>query len=571
MAFRSAYLQSVVLLGIAAIWSAVPIATMAQGSRSGAIGTIEVADPTRPSDGTIHPAAAAAMAHGPLPASAAEAEPAAGLDGRAHRQIPRPGTPHLLQPAAPQALRELFPLSEAAGEKYPKFTPSSANGAKGPSRYVQEVNRLAAIFDAGLAQSLFRSPLTTLAGLHRSIPVQGPQMIWDPNTNRFYYAMSASAGASENRIAFGFSKTANPNNLTSDWCKYTYIYASRFLDQLSLGDNQNFIIFSGNAFQPSYVGSDINAISKPRPGTTCPGAGSFKKGFVFNIRDSGGVLASSPVAANQIDDLPTGYVAARHGSGILDLPSNKLWFFNVTRNSATGNPVFSSARQLTVPTYGFPPVATQTATAGKPLVTLRTLDARLGQAVQARNPRRKGPPFFTSLWTQHTVRHTSESRSIIRWYEINPESTTPVVLRTGTVGEQAGSAGTFYFNGAISPDRRVHGATKEFGDSFVINYNFSSAANNINPSIGVASSFRGRPLTFRTVRRGVAPYHDLSCPNNGDVCNWGGAAAAPDPRPAADRPRPTAGVVWGTNQYSGVRNPRPDRTDWRTWIFAHQP
>jgi hypothetical protein len=559
MVLRFACLKSVALLGAAAIGLAMPIAAKAQGSMGG-IGAIEVADPNRPGDGTVHRAVAAAMLRGPLPRSAAEAERAAAGDGQAHWPVPDLSSAHFPQPRVPQN------LIESPGARFPSFTPSGADIAKGRSRSVQAVNRIALLIIAADGDD---APLTELAGLHKSIPVQDPQIIWDSSTNRFYYAMSASAGASENRIAFGFSKGAHPNDLSSDWCHYIYNYASRFLDNVRLGDNRDFIIFGGNAFQPSYVGSDINAISKPPRGTTCPDTGSFKTGFLFNIRDTGGVLASSPVPANQIDDLSTGYVAARHGSGILSLPSDKLWLFNVTRDSATGNPLFSSARQLTVPNYGVPPAATQPAAPGKPLVTLRTLDARLGQAVQARNPRRKGSA--KSFWTQHTVHHPSESRSIIRWYEIDPEPTVPVVLRTGSVGEQAGSTGTFYFNGAISPDRRVDGATKEFGDSFVINYNFSSSANGIFPSIGVASSFRDRPLKFRTVERGVAHYHDLSCPNNGDVCNWGGAAAAPDPRPPADRPQPNRGVVWGTNQYSGVPNPRPDRTDWRTRIFATQP
>jgi len=564
MALRAALLQCFVLLSAAAIWPIIATAAKAQGAMAGEIGRIEVADPTRPADGTIHPAAAAAMAHGPLPLSAAEAAQEAGLDRRAHRQLLRPGAPHSVQPAAPQSI-VVFP-----GEKYPtSFRTSEATGAKGPSRFVQAVNLKAAIYD-GLGNVRDSGPLTTLAGLHRSVATSGPHIIWDPDTNRFYYTVSASAGASENRIAFGFSRGVHPNNLTSDWCHYTYNYASRLPLFVRIGNSRHFMIIGTNAFQPSYVGSDINAISKPPPGTTCPSTGSFKTGTVFTIRNSGGFLVSSPVPANQIDDLPTGYVLARHGSGILDLPSNKLWIFNVTRDSATGNPLFSPARQLTVPNYGVPAAAaTQPSAAGKPNVTLRTLDARLGQAVQARNPRRPAGVF--SFWTQHTVQHPSENRSIIRWYEIDPAPVTPVVLSTGTVGEQAGSVGTFYFNGAISPDRRKDGATKQFGDSFVINYNFSSAANDINPSIGVASSVRGRPLTFRTVKKGVGPYHDLSCPNNGDVCNWAGASAAPDPRPDALRPRPERGVVWGTNQYSGVRNPRPDRTDWRTWIFGHQP
>jgi hypothetical protein len=559
MGHRLAYLPAVALHGMVAICWSIPLVTQPQGSMAGEIGKIEIADPTRPSDGTIHPAALAAQIHGPLPVNAAEAAYQGALD-RAR--------PHVLGPATPRgpALSAMVdpPLREGLGLRYFGFTPSGASGAKGPNRYWLGVNRVAALFDEGL-QQIIRRPLTSLGGLHPSVVTQNPQLIWDPRTRRFYYAMSASEGANENRVAFGFSKGPNPNNLSSAWCHYTYNYASRFLDHLSLGDNRDFIIFTGNAFQPSFVGSDINAVSKPPAGTTCPNSASFKTGFSWNLRDSGNVLVQSPVAANQIDDRATGYVAARHGD-LISGPSNKLWFYNVTRDPGTGNPLFSSARQLTLPnTYALPPVAEQPTKPGQPFTRLRTLDARLTNATMAHKLKYEDDIFYT----QHTVRHPTENRSIVRWYEIDPVLNPPVIRRTGTIGEEASHAGRFFFNAAIAPDRQVDGATKRFGNNFVIVYNFSSAT--INPSIGAASSVNGGPLTFRTVQNGVAPYTDLSCPNNGDVCNWLGASAAPDPRPDPSRPRTSHGLVWSTMQYSSDPTPDPDRTDWGTRIFAQQP
>jgi hypothetical protein len=381
----------------------------------GGIGTIEVADPTRPSNGTIQPAALAAQLHGPLPVSAAEAAYQAAL-GRTGSQELRRVAPPLARPA-PAASESPITIKKIKGVDYHSFTPSGTSFAMGPNRSVQAVNRVAALFDEGLEQ-IIRSPLARLGGLHRSVVTQNPQIIWDARTNRFYYAMSASAGASENRVAFGFSKRANPNNLTSDWCHYTYIYASRFLDNVSLGDNRDFIIFTGNAFQPSFVGTDINAVSKPPPGPiiTCPEPLGFNKGFSWNLRDTGGVLVQSAVAANQIDDRATGYVAARHGDLFLG-PSNKLWLFNVTRDPNTGNPLFSGARQLTLPnTYALPPVAEQPTKAGQPFTRLRTLDARLTNATMAYKLKYEDDIFYT----QHTVRHPTENRSVVRWYEISP-------------------------------------------------------------------------------------------------------------------------------------------------------
>jgi hypothetical protein len=129
-------------------------------------------------------------------------------------------------------------------------------------------------------------------------------------------AMSATFSSTENTIAFGFNrtdiwwKTANPKNVTTDWCHYLYSYATRFPNYVRLGDNKDFIIIGVNAFQPSFVGADITAISKPPPGTARPAPESFKKGTAFSVRNIGRVLVATPVPSNQIDDLDTGYVLA---------------------------------------------------------------------------------------------------------------------------------------------------------------------------------------------------------------------------------------------------------------------
>lgn len=153
---------------------------------------------------------------------------------------------------------------------------------------------------------------------------------------------------------------------------------------------------------------------------------------------------------------------------------------------------------------------------------------------------------------------------MVLWYEVDPTPLAPVLLRTGVIGNNAPD--TFFFNAAISPDRRKDGATAKFGDSFVIQYNVSSST--INPGVAAASSFRGGGLKSLTVRNGVAPYLDRTCKDPGSECSWGtDTSAVPDPRPTSVG----RGAVWGTNQYSGKRTPQPDAVNFRTWIFALQP
>ncbi len=195
--------------------------------------------------------------------------------------------------------------------------------------------------------------------------------------------------------------------------------------------------------------------------------------------------------ANQVDLDRTGYVVARNGT----LPSNMLWFFNVTAD-ALGFPHYGSARGVTVGNYAIPPAATQ------PGFTqlLATGDARNTQAVQAVDPR-LGPFAF---WTQHTIASADGTVSVVRAYEIDPSPATPVVMRSGTICRP----NMFLFNAAISPDRRHDGFIKAFGDSFVIEGTASSGLRGLNPRIVAGSSVAGGPLSTLLIKQAVGPYRD---------------------------------------------------------------
>jgi len=379
--------------------------------------------------------------------------------------------------------------------------------------------------------------------------------MWDAQTNRFYYLMDSVFSSTNNKLAFGFSTTSNPTNVTTNWCHYTFTPGdpARFPDYPKLGDSFWFIIFGVNSFKGGFQGSDLIAISKPAAGATCPSATTFKFGTRLNITDSGGVNKTfTPVPANQVDTNGIGYVVARNGG----LPSNRLWFYSVSRNASTGGPIFGNGRGLTVASYTVPPAANQ------PTFTqvIDTLDARPTQAVQAINPDRGSTQSF---WVQHTVRHPTAARSVVRWYEVNPVPAAPVLLRSGSIGDGVSN----FYNAAISPDRRRDGATLRFGDSFVIQYNVSGPT--ISPRIVAGSSFSGGAVSFLLVRNAVGPYRDFTCPSAGNTCRWGDySAAAPDPRPTSVA---TRGEVWVTNQYSGLANPSTSAANFRTWISAIQP
>jgi hypothetical protein len=401
-----------------------------------------------------------------------------------------------------------------------------------------------------------------------------PQIIWDTTSARFYYTMLEFLSASDFRLAFGFSKSPLVVDVSSAWCHYEIGFGPIFPDFPKLGDSQDFAIIGVNTFFPTlsngtgvggmFAGSDLIAISKPPNGQiTCPSPGTFKFGAAFNLVDSTGKQVFTPVPANQIYGVgtppPAGFVIARNG--VLSVPSNKLWFFNVTKGSG-GEPVFGSARGLTLPfTYAIPPAAAQ------PMVSqlLDTSDARMTQAVQAFRPLRGKHSF----WTQNTrLSPVNPAFSVVQVYEIDPVPSSPVLLGSFFVFSSTG----FRFNGSVSPDRQTpFGNPEKFGDSWVFQYNASSAS--LFPSIHAGSSLKGAPVQFLVpVVNPGQTYVDGSCPNAGDTCRWGDySGASPDPAPGILGVL-DSGVVWGTNQIPlSPAPPPPPVGNWGTQIFALTP
>ncbi len=520
--------------------------------------TVEAVNPNIQGDGTLSSAAAAAMQRGPLPMNdaAVAAKAATTRAAVADEKSAAPSTG--LSPEAGGNAPLVVGGHSFAGQNAGSSSPSDATGAIGPSSYIQMINTSARIINRSTHASISTATLNVMAGQASTVNSFDPQIIWDPTTNRFYYVMDSVFSSTDHKLSFGFSKTSNPTNFTTThWCKYQMSFGARFPDYPKLGDSHFFIIIGVNSFQGSFVGSDIIAISKPPAGTTCPAASSFKTGKKLDIRESTPTSARTftPVPSNQVDTNTTGYVVAQQG---LFSGATKLFFYNVTRNSTTGLPIFGNGRALTVASYSAPPDASQ------PTFTqlLDTLDGRPTQAVQALNPDRFNN--IQSFWVQHTVKQTSLNLAEVRWYEINPAPAVPVLLRSGKINTTT----SHLYNAAISPDRRRDGATLAFGDSFVIHYNVSGSASGISPRIVAGSSFNGGAVSFGLIRNAVGPFRDFTCPSPGQTCRWGDyAQASPDPRPTfAGR-----GQVWGTSNYSGVAAPSTSASNFRTWIFDLRP
>ena len=140
---------------------------------------------------------------------------------------------------------------EWEGVKDEGVTPSDSTGAVGPSRYVELVNLNFAIYDRSTNQ-LSTGTLNTLAGRPETDFIFDPQVIWDPQTQRFYYAMDDTIGNFANSLlAYGWSKTDTPTS-AADFFHFTLDYpGDLFPDYPKLGDSFSWGARRGQHVRPA--------------------------------------------------------------------------------------------------------------------------------------------------------------------------------------------------------------------------------------------------------------------------------------------------------------------------------
>jgi hypothetical protein len=411
------------------------------------------------------------------------------------------------------------------GINNPNVAPPDETSAVGTTRYIELVNTNFAIYNKTSNTPIATGSINTLAGAASSDSVFDVQVIWDPTTSRFYYAADDVVSSSDNRLAFGFSKTASPSG-AADFCKYAIGFGTVFPDYPKLGDSRFFAMIGSNLFSSnnSFLGSDLLAISKPAAGASCPAPSTFKVDDAAPLMINASTQAFTPVPANEIDTNATGFAVARPAP----LPATQLSLFRVTRDATTGNPVIqSTGTPVTVPKYMWPSNAPQKGS----LNALDTLDARNTQAVAGVDPGHSGK---FAIWTQHSI--TVGGRAAIRWYEIAAGANS--LLQSGTASDPS----LFQFNGAISPNRQVNGATKTGGDAMVLNFDSSSSA--VFPQIRMLSKVGAGPQSGSVVvKNSPGPLSGFDCDAEALFCRWGDyAAATPDPS--------IANRIWQVSQFA---------------------
>ncbi|MEA2123660.1 MAG: hypothetical protein QOI80_442, partial [Solirubrobacteraceae bacterium] len=252
-------------------------------------------------------------------------------------------------------------------------TPPDTTGAIGPTTYVEFVNSKVGVYDrANLSSRLAIADLDTFVG-RSGDSVFDPQVEWDQQGQRWFYLADDITTAGADLLAFGFSKSTDPTNLTAGWCRYFINTdmgrpAGTFFDDYpKLGHSNSQVVFAANVFQGNtYVTGHIWRYSKPAAGTisTCPAAPSltFFGSPASPLRTTDGNLAGTMAPANTADSAVNAYVL-----GADDAPGSQIMVWHVSSAGALiqdGN--------VNVAAYNIPGTVPQPGTLNR----LDALDAR---------------------------------------------------------------------------------------------------------------------------------------------------------------------------------------------------
>jgi hypothetical protein len=406
-------------------------------------------------------------------------------------------------------------------------TPPDSTGAIGPTRYIEMVNNLVGVYDRSNLTQLSKVDFPTFAHVPAGLTTSDPQVEWDPIANRWLYAMVGIATGA-NYLLFGWTKTADPSDLSNGWCTFG-VNTGRYLqDYPKLGHDVNFVTVGSNAYDDSlpafpFVTAQIWAFPKPAASdTTCssPVNATFFADPTHLLKNADGTLAFTPIPANTTDAVNDYIVGSRDVS---TGPASKVMVWHLeARPAAT---LVADGDISVGASYAVPPGVPQPGTS----YLIDTLDGRLTQAVARFDP----TAGAEALWTQQTV--AGSGRSVVRWYELLPTRRT--IYQQGVLQ----SPTDFYFNAAISPSWA--------GNDASISYNRASSTQ--LAMIGAQTRTSSTPLgqmdagelslgTSSAANQEAA--FQTNC--NPNPCRWGDySGATPDPS--------NAHVVWGSNQIDG--------------------
>ncbi len=347
--------------------------------------------------------------------------------------------------------------------------PPDSMGAVGPTQYIAALNgRIRSFTKAGAADGVlnadpdvfFASVMTPVGGAVVLSFTSDPQIRYDRFTARWYITIidipctnATCTTTAANRVLMAVSDAASNGTIsaTTVWTFHQFQAdpGTNLCDYPSLGVDVNALYIGCNMFSSAgaFVGTNGYVIRK----VSTLGAGPLVVTSFANLAVGAGAGPISPRGVDNWD--PT--AAEGYFVGVDNATFSTLMFRRVS-NPGTLTPTISANISVTVPTTTFPNRVEHLGNTGGANGQLDSLDDRLYSAM-IRNGR---------LWTAHNFRVSSagvantaaQSRNAVRWYEFQNLATTPTVVQSGTVFDNAATraAARQYFIPSIAVTGQGH-------------------------------------------------------------------------------------------------------------------
>jgi hypothetical protein len=427
--------------------------------------------------------------------------------------------------------------------------PPDSMGAVGPTQFITFVNgRLRTFTKAGVADGVINAdPDVFFASV--MTPVSPPVLLnftsdalvrYDRFSGRWFLAIidvpctnATCTTTAPNRFLLAVSDAASNGTITGStvWTFFQFQGSpgTDFLDYPSLGIDANALYTGGNMFTSagSFVGTNGYVIQKSSVLGAGPMVVTLFAGLVSGATGAG---PFSPRGVDNFDSTATeGYFV-----GVDNATFSTLMFRRVS-NPGSLTPTISGNISVTVPTTTFPNRVEHAGNTGGLNGGLDSLDDRLYEAM-IRNGR---------LWTAHNFRvnatgvasTVAASRNATRWYEFQNLTTTPTLVQSGTVFDNAATraAARQYFIPSVTVNGQGHAVL-----------GFTAAGTPIGPT----PAYVGR-LAGDTLGTMVGPPTVAAVTFGTTTANY---------NPPSD-PGGAAGRRWGDYSFTSV-DPLDDMTIW---------
>ncbi|HWU52009.1 MAG TPA: hypothetical protein VN153_04260, partial [Tahibacter sp.] len=326
--------------------------------------------------------------------------------------------------------------------------PPNSMGAIGPAQFVTFVDgRIRTFTKTGVADGVlnvdpdvfFASVMTPVGGAVVANFTISPQVRYDRFSARWFLTITdvpcTDAGCTTtaaNRVLMAVSDAASNGTLSGStvWTFFQFQTdpGTNFCENPSLGIDVNALYIGCNMFTNTgtFVGTNAYVVRK----TSVLGAGPATVTAFANLAAGTGAGPISPRGVDNFDPTATeGYFV-----GVDNATFSTIMFRRIS-SPGSATPTISANISVTVPTTTFPNPVTHAGNTGGNNGRLDSLDDRL-YAAMIRNGR---------LWSAHNFRVSAAgvantaaaARNAVRWYEFQNLTTTPTLVQSGTVFDNA--------------------------------------------------------------------------------------------------------------------------------------